>query len=569
MSRYTFTRAGARQGVMPFHKYRQFEPVHLADRTWPGRVITQAPRWCSVDLRDGNQALIEPMRPDEKLRFWELLLAIGLEEIEVGFPAASQTDFDFVRHIVTHNLIPDNVLMQVLCQCRPELIARTVDSLTGARRAIFHLYNSTSTLQREVVFQMNRDEIRQLAVQGVTWLKQEMQRIPDTEIILEYSPESFTGTELEFAVEVCSAVAECWEVGADRSMIINLPATVEMATPNVYADQVEWFCRHLPQREHVVISLHTHNDRGTGVAASELGVMAGADRVEGTLFGNGERTGNVDLITLAMNCFSQGVDPQLDLSNMPRIRDIAQACNKLAVPERHPYAGDLVFTAFSGSHQDAIHKGMAQVDPDRWQVPYLPIDPSDVGGHYRETVRVNSQSGKGGVAFVLENHFEITLPRPLLLDFAPRVQEVSEEDGGEIKAGAMRELFDRTYLHVSGPYKLGSYELDTAQGSGADQPVHCHLHLHVSGQALQARGEGKTTLDSFLHAVARIINEPFEISACHEQSEAARPADALCLIGLKDAAGDVFWGAGSSDDKVTASFQAVLAALNRRAHSSH
>ena len=560
MSSYRFDRAGSRAGAMPFQKYRAFPPVKLPDRTWPDRVLTEAPRWCSVDLRDGNQALIDPMRPDEKMRFWNLLLEIGFEEIEVGFPAASQTDFDFVRRIIEDDLIPEGVTIQVLCQAREELIERTIDAIAGAPRAIFHIYNSTSTLQRDVVFGLDRDAIRDMAVQGVEWVKREVRRIPETEVILQYSPESFTGTELDFAVEVCSSVARCWGAGPDRKMIFNLPATVEMSMPNVYADQIEWFCRNLPEREHVVVSLHCHNDRGTGVAATELGVLAGAERVEGTLFGNGERTGNADLIALAMNCFSQGVDPQIDLSDMRHVRSVAESCNKLAVPERHPYAGDLVFTAFSGSHQDAIRKGMAKVDREHWAVPYLPIDPADVGGHYRETVRVNSQSGKGGVAFVLENHFELSLPRPLLLEFARVVQGVTERDGGEITAADMRGVFDRTYLDVDGPYRLVRYDMESA-----DDQVNCRAVLNVSGQEMEVTGEGNGPIDAFVHAVERAINEPFEVEYYHEQAEeSGSGARALCLVGLKDAEGGVCWGAGNSHNTVTASFEAVLASLNRR-----
>ncbi len=558
-------RAGSRANAMPHGKYRAFAPVDLPDRTWPGRTLTRAPRWCSVDLRDGNQALIDPMRPEEKLRFWDLLLGIGLEEIEVGFPAASQIDFDFVRKIITEDRIPDNVLIQVLCQARQELIARTVDSLKGARRAIFHLYNSTSTLQREVVFGMSRAEIVKLALDGVAHVKRECERIPDTEVILEYSPESFTGTELEFAVEVCSAVAQSWGVGPDRRMIVNLPATVEMSTPNIYADQIEWFCRNFPEREYCTVSLHTHNDRGTGVAASELGVLAGADRVEGTLFGNGERTGNVCLVTLAMNLFSQGVDPQLDLSDMRHIRAVAESCNKIPVPVRHPYAGDLVFTAFSGSHQDAIRKGMARVDETQWAVPYLPIDPADVGSHYRETVRLNSQSGKGGVAFVLENYFELTLPRPLLQEFARVIQEVADRDGGELAPAALRSVFDATYLKVTGPYRLERYELDNITLDDGSDGMRCRMVLSVSGQSMESRGEGAGPVEAFVHGVERAINEGFGVEYFHEQSEeTGSAARALCLVGLKDAGGEVCWGAGASRNTLTASFEAVLAALNRR-----
>ncbi|MEE4381561.1 MAG: 2-isopropylmalate synthase [Pseudomonadales bacterium] len=564
-SSYRFERAAGRAGAMPHHKYRPFAPVHLPDRTWPDRVLETAPRWCSVDLRDGNQALIDPMRPEEKLRFWNLLLSLGFEEIEVGFPAASQTDFDFVRKIVEEDRIPDNVTIQILCQAREELIARSVDALAGAKRAIFHLYNSTSTLQRRVVFGMDRDEITALALRGVEWVKREVERIPETEVILQYSPESFTGTELEFAVEVCSAVARAWGVGPDRKMIVNLPATVEMSTPNVYADQIEWFCRNFPEREHAIVSLHTHNDRGTGIAATELGVLAGAERVEGTLFGNGERTGNADLVTLAMNLFSQGVDPQLDLSDMRHVRSVVEACNKLPVHERHPYAGDLVFTAFSGSHQDAIRKGMTQVDPDRWEVPYLPIDPADVGGHYRETVRVNSQSGKGGVAFVLENHFELSLPRTLLLEFARVVQEVADRDGGELTAADLRRVFDATYLDVQGPYRLVRYHLDEVTLEDGSEGTRCDAVLEVSGKEIETSGEGTGPVAAFVHAVERAINERFAVEHFHEQSEeSGSAASALCIVGLKDPDGGLVWGAGASRNTVTASFDAVLSALNRR-----
>lgn len=565
MSRYAFDRAGNRPEAMPFQKYRAFQPVELPDRQWPDRRLTQAPRWCSVDLRDGNQALIEPMRPQEKLEFWNLLLDVGVQEIEVGFPAASQTDFDFVRKIIEEDLIPEDVTIQILCQAREDLIKRSVDAVAGARRVIFHIYNSTSTLQRDVVFGMDTDAITGMAVQGVEWVKREIERIPDTEVILEYSPESFTGTELPYAVEICSAVARCWGVGPERRMIINLPSTVEMSTPNVYADQIEWFCRNFPEREHCVISLHTHNDRGTGVAATELAVLAGAERVEGTLFGNGERTGNADLVTLAMNLFSQGVDPELDLSDMKRIRRVVETCNKLPVHPRHPYAGELVFTAFSGSHQDAIRKGMMRVDEAHWEVPYLPIDPSDVGGHYRETVRVNSQSGKGGVAFVLENHFELSLPRPLLVEFARDVQAVADTEGGELDASKLRGIFDQTYMNVDGPYGLVRYHLDEVRLPDGSDGIRCDARLRVRDQELDASGEGSGPIEAFVHAVERAINEGFGIDYYREQAEeSGSDARALCIVGLKDADGELTWGAGASRNTLTASFEAVLAALNRR-----
>lgn len=424
--------------AMPYQKYKPFEPVALKDRTWPDQTIDQAPRWCSVDLRDGNQALIEPMTPLEKQMMYDLLIDLGFKEIEVGFPAASQTDFDFVRKIIDEGLIPDDVTIQVLCQAREDLITRTIEAVSGAKNVIFHLYNSTSTLQRRVVFGKSKDEIIQLATQATELVKAYTRPLEaaGTNVILEYSPESYTATEMDFAVEICAAVMEVWGATPEKKVILNLPATVEMATPNIYADQLEYFMRHLPRRDLAVISLHTHNDRGTGVAASELGLMAGAERIEGTLFGNGERTGNCDIITMAMNLFSQGVDPRLHLSDMQRIIAVSEACTKIPIHVRQPYAGELVFTAFSGSHQDAIRKGMAYVESGSdgaWEVPYLPIDPADVGGSYRETVRVNSQSGKGGVAFILENYFDVHLPRDLLLELSPIVQQKSESDGGELK----------------------------------------------------------------------------------------------------------------------------------------
>ncbi|WP_369809247.1 2-isopropylmalate synthase [Oceanicoccus sp. KOV_DT_Chl] len=409
-------------------KYQPFPAIHKPDRRWPNQVIQQAPDWCSVDLRDGNQALIEPMSPSQKLEMFQLLVAVGFKQIEVGFPAASQTDFDFVRTIIEQQLVPYDVTIQVLTQARQELIERSFESLAGAKRAIVHLYNSTSTVQREHVFKLDRTAIKAIAVQGAQWVKQCADQHPATEWQFQYSPESFTGTELEYAVEVCDAVNAVWQPTKERPVIINLPATVEVATPNVYADQIEWMCDHIANREAVIISLHTHNDRGCGVAAAELGVMAGADRVEGTLLGNGERTGNMDIITMAMNLYSQGIDPQLDLANMDQIIQVVTHCTQLPIHPRHPYAGELVFTAFSGSHQDAIKKCLQQYQPeDHWQVAYLPIDPADLGRDYQEVIRINSQSGKGGIAYVLEQDYGLQLPRWLQVDFSRHIQHHAEQ----------------------------------------------------------------------------------------------------------------------------------------------
>ncbi|MDX6368330.1 MAG: 2-isopropylmalate synthase, partial [Nocardioidaceae bacterium] len=439
---------------MPFQRYRPFTPIDLPDRTWPTKTITRAPRWCAVDLRDGNQALIDPMGPDRKRRMFELLVAMGYKEIEVGFPSASQTDFDFVRQIIEQDLIPDDVTIQVLTQAREELIERTFESVRGSRQAIVHLYNSTSTLQRRVVFGLDRDGIRDIAVHAAHICQKLSEDMGDTEISFEYSPESYTGTELDFAVDVCNAVNDVWKPTPDHKTIVNLPATVEMATPNVYADSIEWMHRHLDSRDSVVLSLHPHNDRGTAVAAAELGYLAGADRIEGCLFGNGERTGNVCLVTLGLNLFSQGVDPMIDFSDIDEIRRTVEHCNQLPVNERHPYGGDLVYTAFSGSHQDAIKKGLEALDRQAqadgiavndavWEVPYLPIDPKDVGRSYEAVIRVNSQSGKGGVAYILKAEHKLELPRRLQIEFSRVVQQLTDTEGGEISGAEIWAAFER------------------------------------------------------------------------------------------------------------------------------
>ena len=554
------TRAGRAGGSMPFHKYRPFQPITLPERQWPGKVIERAPRWCSVDLRDGNQALIDPMNVDEKLNMYELLLEVGFAEIEVGFPAASQPDFDFIRRIIDEERIPEDVTVQVLCQAREELIERTVEALDGAPNVIFHLYNSTSELQRRVVFELGRPGIVDLAVQGTRIVKQGLSGL-DSNISFEYSPESFTGTELDFAVEICTAVAEEWGATAERPIIINLPSTVEMATPNIYADQIEWFATNFPHRDKAVISLHTHNDRGTGIAATELALMAGAERVEGTLFGNGERTGNCDIVTMAMNLFSQGVDPELDFGDMPRIRRTVEAINKLPVHERHPYAGDLVFTAFSGSHQDAIKKGMAKVDRDRWEVPYLPIDPGDVGSSYKETVRVNSQSGKGGVGFLLEEFYGIVLPREMLKEFSGVVQKLTEVLDREIKAEEIfRALLDE-YAVESGPYRL--VDFDVLTGRQADQ--RCIARIEASEQQVTIDGEGTGPIEAFVNGLEETLNEPVNVVEYHEHALATgSDAKAICLLAIEDAGGGRCYGVGVSRNTITASLQGVIAAMNRR-----
>ncbi len=546
--------------TMPIEKYRAFAPVDLPDRTWPGKAITRAPIWCSVDLRDGNQALIDPMTVDEKLRLWDLLLDVGFSEIEVGFPAASQPDFDFIRRIIDEDRIPEGVAIQVLCQARPELISRTVEALRGAPKVIFHLYNSTSELQRRVVFGLERDGIVDLAVRGTRLVKEGLADL-DSDITFEYSPESFTGTELDFAVDICTAVADEWGASPERPMIINLPSTVEMATPNIYADQIEWFCRNFPRRDSVVISLHTHNDRGTGVAATELALMAGAERVEGTLFGNGERTGNCDIITMAMNLFSQGVDPELDMRDMPRIRETAEAVTKLPVHPRHPYAGDLVFTAFSGSHQDAIKKGMAKVDRDHWEVPYLPIDPGDVGSSYKETVRVNSQSGKGGVGFILEEVYGISLPREMLVEFSKVVQRLTETLNREVKTNEIFDALLAEYVADEGPYKLLDFDLLT--GREADQ--RCVARVEVSEQQVTIDGEGSGPIEAFVNALGATLNEALNVIDYHEQAMGSgKDAKAICVVSIDEGEHGRRYGIGVSRNTITASYNAIMSALNRR-----
>ena len=551
---------------MPFQKYKPFRPLTLPDRTWPDNYIDTAPRWCSVDLRDGNQALVEPMTPNEKQKMWDLLVDIGFKEIEVGFPSASQTDFDFVRKIIEEDRIPDDVTIQILCQARQELIERSCEAVAGAKNVIFHLYNSTSTLQRKVVFNMGKDEITRLATDATALVKQFTRPFVEagTNLTLEYSPESYTATEVDYAVEICDAVMEVWQPSVDNKIILNLPSTVEMGTPNLYADQIEYFARNLPGRDKAVISLHTHNDRGTGVAASEMGLMAGAERIEGTLFGNGERTGNLDIITMAMNMFSQGVDPKLYLAEMPKIVAVSEECTKIPIHVRQPYAGELVFTAFSGSHQDAIKKGMAFVEDGgdaEWEVPYLPIDPSDVGGHYRETVRVNSQSGKGGVAFILENFFGVTLPRPLLLEFSPVVQALSEADGGEMKPEAIWKALVSEYIEVEGPYQLIDYQVQS-ESNGSET---CSATVQVAENEVSINGAGSGPIEAFVNAMVETLNEPLNVVDYQEYAlKEGSEAQAICILAISDEEGNKYYGVGISQNTTTAAFKSIIASINRK-----
>ena len=543
----------------PSSKYRGFAPIDLADRRWPNSVITAPPTWCSVDLRDGNQALIEPMDSGRKRRMFDMLVKIGFKEIEVGFPAASQTDFDFVRELVERELIPDDVVIQVLTQARPELIARTYESLRGVRRAIMHVYNSTSVAQRRVVFRTDRAGIMDIAVRGASVVREHALKQPDTEWTFQYSPESFTGTELDFAVEVCDAVNAVWEPTPDRKSILNLPATVEMATPNIYADQIEWFSRNLKNRDRSVLSVHPHNDRGTAVAAAEFAQMAGAERVEGTLFGNGERTGNVDIVTLALNLYSQGVDPRLDFSNINEAARCAEACNQLPIHPRHPYVGDLVFTAFSGSHQDAIKKGLAaRTDADLWDVPYLPIDPSDLGRSYDSIIRVNSQSGKGGVAYLLERDYQLVMPRRLQIEFSQVVQAAADITGKELTSGEIWDLFNSEYLAARGPYVYRAHQL-SASTDGADHE-RLMLQIEDSGRPDTWLGYGSGPIDAMVHAVAL----PFDVLSYEEHSRGkGSGAQAVSYIEITTRSRRTLFGAGMHPNIVTASLLAVVSAVNR------
>ena len=546
----------------PAAKYRPFPAVDLADRQWPSRAITQPPIWMSTDLRDGNQALIEPMSPEKKLRFFEMLVKVGLKELEVGFPSASQTDFDFVRMLVEENRIPDDVTIIVLTQAREELIRRTVESAVGAQRAIVHVYNSVAPVFRRVVFNMEREEIVQIAVKGTQLIKELVARHPQTQWGLEYSPESFSTTELDFSKQIVDAVSAVWQPTPDNKMIVNLPSTVEAASPNVYADQIEWMCRHLERRESLVISVHPHNDRGTAVAAAELAVMAGADRVEGCLFGNGERTGNVDLVTLAMNLYTQGVNPGLDFSDIDAVRQLVEDCNQLPVHPRHPYAGDLVFTAFSGSHQDAIKKGFAQQKADAiWEVPYLPIDPADLGRSYDAVIRVNSQSGKGGMAYLLEQEYGLQLPRRLQIEFSRAVQRVADESGREIAASDLHALFAREYLEQDAPYHYIGHRMTEA--SGEDVQLEVNVARHHAPQAFKGTGNGP--IDAFVNALGLEIR----LMDYHEHAiGSGADAKAACYVELRVGNGPTLFGVGIDSNIVTASFKSVLSAVNRHMAAS-
>ncbi|RIJ51114.1 2-isopropylmalate synthase [Clavibacter lycopersici] len=565
---------------MPIHKYRPFHEqiqVDLPDRTWPTRRITEAPRWCAVDLRDGNQALIDPMSPERKRIMFDLLVRMGYKEIEVGFPSASQTDFDFVRSLIEEGAIPDDVTIQVLTQAREHLIARTYESLRGAKQAIVHLYNSTSVLQREVVFRTDRQGIIDIALEGARLCKRYEETIPEVDVYYEYSPESYTGTELEFAAEICNRVVEVLDPSPERKVIINLPATVEMATPNVYADSIEWMCRHLDRRDEILVSLHPHNDRGTAVAAAELGYLAGADRIEGCLFGNGERTGNVDLVALGINLFTQGIDPQIDFSDLDGIKRTAEHCNQLAVPERSPWAGDLVYTAFSGSHQDAIKKGFeamaadaaaqgVTVDDIPWAVPYLPVDPQDLGRSYEAVIRVNSQSGKGGVAYLLKADHSLDLPRRLQIEFSGVVQAKTDAEGGEVTSAQIWSIFQDEYLPAPldrAEDKWGRFELtSTRTSSDMGGSVSLEVELRDGDETREARATGNGPIAAFLQVLADQGVDVRLLDYVEHALSASGDALAASYVEL-EVEGVRLWGVGIDEDSSTASLEAIVSGVNR------
>ncbi|WP_413464493.1 2-isopropylmalate synthase [Corynebacterium sp. 22KM0430] len=563
---------------MPAHRYlpyaQEVEDFRLPDRTWPDKKITTAPQWCAVDLRDGNQALINPMSPERKRRMFELLVRMGYKEIEVGFPSASQTDFTFVREIIEQNMIPDDVTIQVLVQAREHLIRRTFEACEGAKNVIVHFYNSTSILQRRVVFRKDKEAIKKLATDAARLIKTIAADYPETNWRWEYSPESYTGTEVDYAREVCDAVTEIMEPTPENPMIINLPSTVEMITPNVYADSVEWMSRNLARRDAIVLSLHPHNDRGTGIATAELGYMAGADRIEGCLFGNGERTGNVDLVTLGLNMLSQGVDPQIDFSDLPSIRATVEYCNQLRVPERHPYGGDLVFTAFSGSHQDAINKGLdalaASVRPGArntevaweelrdtvWEVPYLPIDPKDLGRDYEAVIRVNSQSGKGGVAYIMKTDHGLHLPRALQVEFSQVVQAVTDTEGGEVNSKNMWDIFAAEYLDREAPLAVESLHID------GDEEVRATAQVRYQGRSQEVRGQGNGPVAAFAAALEQAGIE-VEVEDYSQQSRSAGDdAEAACYV-LAQVDGTSSWGVGVAGSTTAASVRAIVSSVNR------
>lgn len=556
-----------------FKKYVPFKPIDIPNRTWPDKVITKAPIWCSVDLRDGNQALVDPMNLQEKLEFFKMLVDIGFKEIEVGFPSASETEYEILRTLIDNNLIPDDVTIQVLVQARPHLIKKTFEAIKGAKNVIVHFYNSTSTLQRKVVFKTDMQGVIDIAVEGAKLIKEltdkELEEYPDMNIRYEYSPESFTGTEIDNAIEICERVMDVMGATKENPIILNLPSTVECSTPNGYADQIEYFCTHMKNREAAIISLHPHNDRGTGVAGAELAMMAGADRVEGTVFGNGERTGNVDVVTIAMNMWTQGVDPELDFSNINKIKEVYERCTKMQVHPRHPYAGELVFTAFSGSHQDAINKGkiyMKESGTDLWEVPYLPIDPADVGREYEPIIRINSQSGKGGTAFILANEYGIKMPKAMHPEFGAVVQKACDEKGKELKSDEIFDLFQKEYRNVNGPYKLLNYKISEEKNE-ADYLTSVHFTGEIrcrNNEVVAIEGTGSGPIGAFCQAMNTIGLSGYEFVDYSEHAIAVgSDSKAISYIHLKNPQGKDIFGIGVSHNISYASMKGIVCAINR------
>ncbi|GHO82793.1 2-isopropylmalate synthase [Dictyobacter formicarum] len=565
----TRTRVNMQKGIVT--KYRPFAPIDLPDRQWPSKMITTAPTWCSVDLRDGNQALPIPMSVEEKLEMFDLLVKIGFKEIEVGFPSASQTEYDFMRRLIEENRIPDDVTIQVLVQAKEDLIYRTFESLRGAKKAILHIYNSTSAQQRRIVFGLDKPDIVAIAVRGVRLVKELAATLPETDIVLEYSPESFSLTEIDFALEICEAVVDVWQPTPEKKIILNLPTTVEVSTPNIHADQIEWFCRHLRNRETAIISLHTHNDRGTGVASSELGLLAGAERVEGTLFGNGERTGNVDIVTLALNMYTQGVDPGLDFSDIQAIQQVYEKCTRLPVPIRQPYAGELVFTAFSGSHQDAINKGMNAQETsssDLWDVPYLPIDPKDIGRSYEAIIRINSQSGKGGVAYLMESEFGLQLPKAMHIEFGKVIKRLADMRGSEILSTELFAAFENEYLIRTIPFALQAFESRAVVHNDGSKAIECVACVEVNGVAKEIRAQGNGPIDAFVRALNDQNLASFKLLTYTEHAIGqGAETQAVTYIQLQTASG-TFFGAAMDSNIEIASIKAVLSGLNRSLHEA-
>ncbi len=551
----------------PITKYRPFPSIDLPDRQWPSHTIEQAPIWCSVDLRDGNQALPIPMGVKQKLEMFDLLVNVGFKEIEIGFPASSQIEFDFIRRLIEEDRIPDDVTVQVLVQAREELILRTFESLRGIKKAIVHLYNSTSPAQRRIVFGLDKPSIIDIATRSTRLVKDLLPTLPGTDITFQYSPESFASTEVDFALEICEAVIDVWQPTPAKKIILNLPETVEIATPNVYADQIEWFCRHLRRRDTAIVSVHTHNDRGTGVATTELGLMAGAERVEGTLFGNGERTGNVDIIIVALNMYMQGIDPQMNFNDINAIRTIYEKCTRMQVPPRHPYSGELVFTAFSGSHQDAIHKGMDALDPTPgsfWEVPYLPIDPKDIGRTYEAIIRINSQSGKGGVSYVMENEFGFHLPKPMWVEFGKIINVVADERGEELSPYEIYQVFEREYLKSDAPLTLETFRSEVVQDTTDTDTVQCVARITHNGSKHELRACGNGPIDAFVQALNQAKIADFTVLSYAEHSlDKGSGARAVAYIQIQTAGEKTFFGSAIGTNIEHASVKAVLSALNR------